>query len=187
MERMTALGRALAMRRSSGHTCCVHLGDRCAGERGCVHEREHGLHSAAPQLAGDGGPDDLPGHWLSAVQALLKLQDVLGREERRRAGNELPQLDVGRAQPLKQLAQHHLRNRRSSCCKIAVHLFHLGHQHQGEPFCTGVQQLQYLGLLLDAALDAGDILCPHPESGFERLKGACRAPRAVPCYRLLYL
>ena len=84
-----------------------YLGDGGRRQRLGVHELEH-LRDGAAEVALDGVPDGTPRHGGRRVQALLELAHVLLREQRRAAGDELPQFDVRRAQALEQLPQDHL-------------------------------------------------------------------------------
>ena len=77
----------------------VHLGDGGRGQRGVLDGGEHRLERPA-QLLGEHPLDDRPRLGRDLVAAPLELGDQLGREDAVARGDDLAQLDVGRAEPL---------------------------------------------------------------------------------------
>ena len=82
----------------------VHLGDGGGGQRGVVHGGEHRPDGPA-QLFEEHALDDRPRLGGDLVAAPLELGDQLGREDAVARGDDLAQLDVGRAELLGRDAQ----------------------------------------------------------------------------------
>ncbi len=78
---------------------CVHLRDGCRGQRGVLDRREH-RPDGPSQLLGEHTLDQGPRLGRDLVPAPLELGDQLGREDAVARGDDLAQLDVGRAEPL---------------------------------------------------------------------------------------
>ncbi len=82
----------------------VHLGDGGAGQRLGIDPFIQGVQGRA-ELRFHGLTDVMERQRRRAIQALLEFADVFLREQRRRTGDELAQLDVGGAQGFKGTAQ----------------------------------------------------------------------------------
>mmetsp|Transcript_129228 Transcript_129228/g.361646 ORF Transcript_129228/g.361646 Transcript_129228/m.361646 type:complete len:257 (-) Transcript_129228:239-1009(-) len=83
----------------------VHLSDGGGGHRPAVEAGEH-LAKGPPQILLDDLLDLLEGRGLGLVQTFLELPDIRLWEEGRRGRDELPQLDVRRAEVLEEPSQH---------------------------------------------------------------------------------
>ena len=98
----------------------------------------HGVHALEDVLQGDpqvglhGLADNGKWHRRRRVQALLKLRDVLRREERGRGGDELAQLHVGGAQALEELPEDDLGGVGSGA---GLEALQLGEAHGEEGLC----------------------------------------------------